>query len=106
MQDNTLSVKGKTAKVKYKKLRRKAQTVSRTKVLTVSNPKGKVTYKLVSVTKKKYKKYFKINATTGKIKIKKKLRKGKYTIKCKVIAAGNEEYLPATKTVTFKIKVK
>ena len=106
LQDNTLSVKGKTAKVKYKKLRRKAQTVSRTKVLTVSNPKGKVTYKLVSVTKKKYKKYFKINATTGKIKIKKKLRKGKYTIKCKVIAAGNEEYLPATKTVTFKIKVK
>ncbi len=106
---NTLSVKPKTAKVKYKKLRKKKQTVSRSKVMTVSNPQGNVTYKLIGVKRgksKKYKKYFKINATTGTVSIKKKLRKGTYKITCKVTAGGNESYKSATKTVTFKIKVK
>ena len=105
--DNTLTVKGgKTASVKYKKLRKKAQSVSRSKVMSVSNAQGKVTYSLVSVSKKKYKKYFKINANTGAVTVKKKLRKGKYTIKCKVIAAGDDEHKSITKTVSFKIKVK
>ena len=104
--DNTLTAKGKTAKVKYKKLRKKARTVSRTKVLTVANQQGQVTYSLVSVSKKKYKKYFKINASTGTVTVKKKLRKGTYKIKCRVTAAGTEDYKPVTKTVTFKIKVK
>lgn len=106
---NTLSVKPKTAKVKYKKLRKKKQTVSRSKVMTVSNPQGNVKYSLVTVKRgksKKYKKYFKINATTGNVSIKKKLRKGTYKITCKVTAGGNESYKSATKTVTFKIKVK
>jgi hypothetical protein len=106
---NTLSVKPKTAKVKYKKLRKKKQTVSRSKVMTVSNPQGKVTYKLIGVKRgksKKYKKYFKINATTGNVSIKKKLRKGTYKITCTVTASGNSEYKSGTKTVTFKIKVK
>ena len=37
--------------------------------MNVSNAQGKVTYKLTGVKRgksKKYKKYFKINATTGK----------------------------------------
>ena len=106
---NTLSVKPKTAKVKYKKLRKKKQTVARSKVMTVSNPQGNVKYSLVTVKRgksKKYKKYFKINATTGTVTVKKKLRKGTYKITCKVTAGGNEAYKSATKTVTFKIKVK
>lgn len=106
---NTLSVKPKTAKVKYKKLRKKKQTVARSKVMTVSNPQGNVKYSLVTVKRgksKKYKKYFKINATTGAVTVKKKLRKGTYKITCKVTAGGNESYKSATKTVTFKIKVK
>lgn len=106
---NTLSVKPKTAKVKYKKLRKKKQTVARSKVMTVSNPQGNVKYSLVTVKRgksKKYKKYFKINATTGNVSIKKKLRKGTYKITCTVTASGNSEYKSGTKTVTFKIKVK
>ncbi|MCR4557637.1 MAG: leucine-rich repeat domain-containing protein [Saccharofermentans sp.] len=103
---NTLTVKGKTAKVKYKKLKKKLQTVSRGKVITVRKPQGVTTYSLVSVSKKKYKKYFKINASNGTVSVKKKLRRGTYKIKCRIKAAGNEDYKPVTKTVTFKIKVK
>ena len=103
--ENTLVAKGgKTAKVKYKKLKKKARTVARAKVITISNAEGKVTYKLLSVNKKK--KSFKVNAANGVITVKKKLKKGKYTLKVKVTAAGNENFNAASKTVTFKIKVK
>ena len=107
---NTLTAKGgKTAKVKYKKLRKKTQTVGRSKVMTVGNAQGKITYSLVTVKRgksKKYKKFFKVNSTTGTVTVKKKLRKGTYTITCKVRAAGDVEHKGLTKTVTFKIKVK
>ena len=107
---NTLfSVKPKTAKVKYKKLKKKKQIVARSRVLTVSNAKGNLKYSLVKVKRgksKKYKKYFKINSKTGTVTVKKKLRKGTYKITCKVTDSGNTAYKSATKTVTFKIKVK
>ena len=102
--DNTLKVTGKTAKVKYKKLRKKKQTVTCGKMMTVSGAQGSLTYKIVSVNKKKSS--FKINAATGAVTVKKKLKKGTYTLKVSVTAAGNENYKPATMTVSFKIKVK
>ena len=121
---NTMKVRGKTASVKYKKLKKKTQTLGRTRALTVTSPQGKLTYKKVSVTytkaksvkmsKKAFKKYKKqvakkitVNAKTGKVTIKKKLKKGTYSVKVKVKAAGDANYNPsAWKTVTFKIKVK
>ena len=106
---NTVTVKGRTVKVKYKKLRKKAQKVSRSKVINVSNAQGKVTYKLLTVKRgksSKFKKYFKINGSNGIVTVKKKLKKGTYTIRCSVTASGNDQYTKATKTVTFKIKVK
>ena len=106
---NTLSVTPKTAKVKYKKLKKKKQTVARAKVMNVSNAQGKVTYKLTGVKRgksKKYKKYFKINATTGKVTIKKRLKKGTYKVTCRVTASGDSSHRSGTKTVTFTIKVK
>lgn len=103
---NTLKVKGKTVKLKAKKLKKKSQTVKRAKALTVSKPCGKVKYTLASVSKAKFKKYFKVNAKTGKITVKKRLKKGKYKVKIKVSAAGNGNYLPAAKTVKVIVKVK
>ena len=72
---------------------------------------GKMTYTLTSAKKgkKSFKKYFKINKSTGKVTIKKnkKMKKGTYKVKVKVKAAGNSNYnASAWKTVTFKIKVK
>jgi hypothetical protein len=72
---------------------------------------GKMTYRLSSVKKggKSFKKYFKINKTTGKVTIKKnkKMKKGTYKVKVKIQALGNSNYkASAVKTVTFKVKVK
>ena len=45
-----------------------------------------------------------VNKSTGKVTVKKGLKKGTYTVKVKVKAAGNEYYKASTKTVTFTIK--
>ena len=101
---NPLNVSGKTATVKNKKLKKKKQTLSASKVMSgLGTARGKLTFTKVSGNKN-----IKINAGTGKITIKKKgLKKKTYTVKVKVKAAGNMGYDPSgVKEVTFKIKVK
>ena len=99
---NPLKVSAKTAKVKYKKVKKKTQTLAVSKVLTIKDARGTLSFAKVSGNKK-----IKINSKTGKVTVKKKLRKGTYKVKVKVKAAGNDEYFAsAWKTVTFKIKVK
>lgn len=105
-QINTLTVRGKKANLKAKKLKKKAQKVSRAKVMTIRNPQGRLTYKLLSVSKSRYKKYFKINSKNGVVTVKKKLKKGTYTVKCRVTASGNANYKSGSKIVSFKITVK
>ena len=102
---NTLTVKVNKPSVKYSKLKKKKQTIKASKAFTVSSAQGKGTYKLVSVKKAKFKKYFKVSKA-GKITVKKGLKKGTYKLKVNVTAAGNANYQPMTKTVTVKIKVK
>lgn len=103
---NPLSVSGKTATVRYKKLKKRAQTVSAGSVMSVNNAEGSVSYTLNSVSKAKYRKYFSVNSANGNVTIKKKLRKGTYTLNVSVSAAGNDNYDAAARTVAFKIKVK
>ena len=105
-QNNTLKVRGKKAKLKARRLKKKAQKLSRSKVMNVSNAQGRVTYKLISVSRSRYKKYFKVNARNGSVTVKKKLKKGTYTVRCRVTASGNNEYKGISKTVTFKITVR
>ena len=104
MKDNAMSVKVANKTVKFSKLKKKAQTV---KAITVKGNTGDVTYKLKSASKSK--KYFSVTKA-GKIKIKKGLKKGKYTLKISVTDAGGgtaeEYYKGATKTVKVKIVVK
>ena len=121
---NPLKIKGRTAAVKYKKLNKKAQKISRAKAITVTGPQGALTYKKVSLTytkaksvkmsKKALKKYrqkaakkITINARSGRVTVKKGLKKGTYRVKVKVMAAGNENYDPsAWKTATVRIRIK
>ena len=107
---NPLKIGAKTATIKYSKLRKKTQTLAVSKVIKFTKKADdKKTYTLVSAKKgsKSFKKYFKINKTTGKVTVKKGLKKGTYKVKVKVKAAGNANYkASAVKTVTFKVKVK
>ncbi|MBE5959036.1 MAG: hypothetical protein E7254_09290 [Lachnospiraceae bacterium] len=98
---NTITVKAKKVKAKFKIVKKKKQVISN--AIKVSNAFGKVTYKKVS---KGSSPRLSVNKKTGKITVKKKTKKGNYKIVVKVYAAGNNEYLPATKTVTVKVKVK
>ena len=101
--NNPLSIKGKTAAVKSKKLKKKAQKLAVTKVITFTKKgQGKLTYTKASGNKK-----ITISKTTGKVTVRKGLKKGTYKVKVKVNAAGNSNYNASTwKTATFKIKVK
>jgi hypothetical protein len=104
---NTIAIKGKSVKLKFKNLKKKNQTVKGSQAMTVSNAKGKVTYKLAGVKTAKFKKYFKVSAANGNITVKKKLKKGKYKVTVKVRAAGDANYNASPeKSVTVSIAVK
>ena len=105
---NTMSVKGKTVKLKKAKLKRKAQKIKAKRAMTIQNAKGKLTYELVNVKKGKkgFRKKFSINKKTGKITVKKGLKKGTYKVKVKVSAAGDDKYEAVYKNVTVKVIVK
>ena len=100
---NTLAVKGKTATVKYKTLKKKAQSLKVANVIKVTNNgQGTRSYAKVSGNK-----MITINKKTGKVTVKKGLKKGTYKVKIKVKAAGNATYkASAWKNVTFTVKVK
>ena len=92
--------------MKASKLKKKKQTVKLAQAMTVSKNQGRAAYRLNGVNKKKFKKYFTINASNGNITVKKGLKKGTYKLNISVTASGNANYLAATKTVTVTIKVK
>ena len=100
---NTLKIKsGKKYKVKYSKLRKKSKTIAYTGVISFTS-KGQGT---LTFTKKSGNKKITISKS-GKVTVKKKLKRGSYKVKVQVKAAGNSTYLPSSvKTVTFTIKVK
>ena len=117
---NPFKAKAKKVKIKFRKLRKKARTIKRAKAVKLTSVMGKVTYKKVSVSKirktksgkktvkagKKTAAKFKVNKKTGKITLKKGIKKGTYKLKVKVTAAGNNNYKAGTRTITVRIKVK
>ena len=103
LKTNYMIVKGKTAKVKYKKLKKKNQTIAISKLFNFTlRGEGSKLFVKTSGNKK-----ITINKTTGKITVKKKLKKGTYKIGVKVLATGNDTFRDSGwKTVTIRIKVK
>ncbi|MBQ7740557.1 MAG: hypothetical protein IJT65_04920 [Eubacterium sp.] len=99
---NPLKVKGKTVKIKYKTLKKKTRKYTVTKALKfVKKPKGKLSYKKLKGNKKII-----INKKTGRIAVKKGLKKGTYKVKVRIKASGNNDYQPSkAKNVTFTVKV-
>ncbi len=102
--DGYVEAKGKTVKLKYNKLKKKDQTVKRSAAIEIAAHSGDLKYSLEGVSKKKYKKYFKVYNTTGNIKVKKGLKKGTYTLTIKV-TAGDKRHTKYSDIVKVKIKV-
>ena len=100
---NTFSIKARTATVKYSAVKKKAQTLGVTSVITfTNNGQGTRTYVKLSGNKK-----ITVAGTTGQVTVQKKLKKGTYQVKVKVRANGNANYnASAWKTVTFTVRVK
>ena len=100
---NPLKVKAKTAIVKFSAVKKKTQTLGVAKVIAVTNKgQGAKSYVKLSGNKK-----ITIAKKTGKVTVKKGLKKGTYKVKVKVKAAGNANYkASAVKPVTITIKVK
>ena len=98
--DNPVTVKTKTVKISYQKLKKKNQTVPAKKAFMVADAKGSITYRKISGPKK-----IKITSA-GKIKVGKGLKKGNYKVKVLVTAAGDDTHKAAEKNVTVKVRVK
>ena len=102
LEDNPFTVSGKTATLKAKTLKKKALSVAAGKVLAIS-PSGTG----LDCVKLSGNKNISINKTTGTVSVKKKTKKGTYSIKIKIMSTGSAQYKHSDwKTVTFKIKVK
>ena len=96
----TLTVTTKTPSLKASKLKKKKQTITKSKAFTIKNAKGTLTFKKTAGSK---------NLTiskAGKITVKKKTKKGTYKLTVQVYASGDTEYKSASKIVAIKVKVK
>ena len=103
LEFNPLEIKGKTATVKYSKVKKSNQTLPVTSVISFLTPGvGDKSYVKTSGNKK-----ITINNTSGTVTVKKGLKKGSYKIKVKVLAKGDKTTAAsAWKTTTFTVKVK
>lgn len=102
---NKLTVKTKVLKVKAKKkgkkrIVKKTRKFSVKKAFKVTKATGKVTYAKKSGNKKI------TVSSAGKVTVKKGLKKGTYTVKVQVKAAGDANTLAGTKVVRLKVRVK
>lgn len=105
-KSSPVTASAKTATVKYKNVKKKAQTVKPAKLMTVRNRKGRLRYTLISVKNARYKKYFKVNPNTGTVTVKKKCKKGTYTLRIHVTDSGDNNHSMTTRAVNCKIRVK
>ena len=96
--NNTLKIVTYKKSVLYSKVKSSSQVV---KPITIVKRQGTMSYEKLSGSK-----YLTVNKTTGKVTIKKGTKKGTYTAKIKVKAAGNSNYKSAWRSVTVTIIVK
>ena len=102
---NPMTAKANPLTFKASALKKKAQSVAAKKAFTVKKAKGAVTYKVAKYVTKAAKGKITV-AKNGKVTVAKGLKKGTYTLKVKVSAAGNATYKAKSKTVKLKVTVK
>ena len=96
------SASGKTVTVKANALKKKAATVSSSKAFKLAN----VDYREFSYKKLSGNAKITVNAKTGKLTLKKGLKKGTYKVKVQINSLENIAYPASSNTATVTIKVK
>ncbi len=96
---NPIRVTTKKPSVKASKLKKKAGQIGKAKAFVITNAKGAVSFKKVGGSKKLS------ISKAGVITVKKGTKKGSYSLKVQVLAAGDAAYRAGSKTVTVKVKV-
>ena len=103
--DGTLTAQGNKVKARSKTIKlKKPKKISADKAYTIEGTIGELAFSKVKASKKAGK--FKVNATTGQIKAKKGLKKGRYKLTVLISDPGdkNHETAEAKAVVTIKIK--
>ena len=103
---NPIAAKGKKAVVNYKAVKKKAQTLSAGKILSVTKAKGAKTFAVSKWTSSKATKYLTLNKKTGRVTIKKRTPKGTYKFRVKVTAKGDKNYKSGSQSVNVVVQVK
>ena len=106
--DHKPVVSGRTATVKYSKLKKNDQTLAADKVFRFTDKSDEeLKFTLVSAETgaKTFIKYFKVNSATGKVTIKQGLKEGTYIVKVNIGPAGEDDADSYTQTVVFRIIV-
>jgi hypothetical protein len=99
---NPLEVEGKTVKVSYKRIKKKEKIIGRSKVIKfIKKGKGTMTY-----TKVKGNKKILIDRDTGKVTVKKGLKKGKYELTVLISDAGDKNHEAAEAEAVVKIRIR
>jgi len=99
---NPVKVKGKTVTLSSSALKKSRKTIKISKAVFFASPaEGAVRYKKIKGNKK-----ITVNTASGKVTVKKGLKKGSYKVKVSVTAAGTENYNKGSSQATFTVKVK
>ena len=99
-----MTAEGKTVKIKSKtKKLKKSKTISAAKAYIIKDQIGELTYKKVNTSGKAK---IAVNETTGKITLKKGLKRGVYKVNISVTDSGDEGHEGSEQTVTVKVLVK
>lgn len=94
----TIKTKIGTKNLSYNALKKKAQVFT---LGTSVNSKGTLTYKKLSGSSAVY-----VNSKTGKLTVKKGLKKGTYRVKVQIKSAAKGNYTAGSRTVTVTVRVK
>lgn len=106
---NFLDVKAKSASISYGRLKKKSQKLTSGKLISfVNRGNGKISYKLTAAKKgsRSYRKYFKIDSSSGRLTVKKGLNKGTYKVSIRVRAAGDSKFKTGYETVKAVIRIR
>ena len=99
--NSPLKAKGKTVKIKYKKLRKRSQTIRLSKAIRIRGKVGTLRFSKLQGNQN-----IRINKKTGKITVQKKLKKGTYKVRILIQEKGNKNYKMTSRIAIVKIKVR